>query len=168
MLLAHFGKRVFETLFVHKYSGNGDLPTSAVIGINYALQALLINSQQAQVADSLRLAWAFRVGLGLFAVGELGNLYHHYLLSTLRSKGGEKKYSVPRGGLFSLVVAPHYLFELVAWLGIAVVAQQTNAWLVLACMTSYLAGRSTATLDWYKKNVQGFPTDRKRLVPFLF
>lgn len=39
------------------------------------------------------------IGSLMFVVGQLGNLYHHYLLATLR-KPGEKGYKVPRGGLF--------------------------------------------------------------------
>ena len=50
----------------------------------------------------------------MFAVGSAGNLYHHHLLASLR-KGGDTGYKVPMGGLFELVAAPHYLFELVAW-----------------------------------------------------
>jgi hypothetical protein len=49
-------------------------------------------------------------GTVLFVAGQLGNGYHHVLLSRLR-KGGSKKYSVPAGGLFEYAAAPHYFFE---------------------------------------------------------
>lgn len=174
MLSAHFIKRCLEALFVHKYSNSGDLFFSLAIGVNYFLQSLLINSQQVNVAVEDRLPWALDVGSVLFAVGQLGNLYHHWLLATLRPKAPaegepvEKKYSVPQGGFFRFVTMPHYFFELIAWAGIAVTAQQANAWLVLANMTSYLAGRSVATTRWYKEKVPGYPEDRKNLIPFLF
>lgn len=48
-------------------------------------------------------------GVVLFLVGILGNFYHHFLLSKLRVKG-DKGYKIPKGGLFSLVICPHYLF----------------------------------------------------------
>eukprot|EP00555_Chaetoceros_dichaeta_P007428 CAMPEP_0198270584 /NCGR_PEP_ID=MMETSP1447-20131203/45615_1 /TAXON_ID=420782 /ORGANISM="Chaetoceros dichaeta, Strain CCMP1751" /LENGTH=66 /DNA_ID=CAMNT_0043962685 /DNA_START=94 /DNA_END=291 /DNA_ORIENTATION=+ len=63
------------------------------------------------------------VGTGLFAVGIIGNFYHHYLLATLRSSGdsqSKKRYVAPNGGLFDYVAAPHYLFELILWLGISI------------------------------------------------
>jgi very-long-chain enoyl-CoA reductase len=172
LLSVHFLKRVFETLFLHKYSGSGDLGTSLFIAVNYTAQSLLINSQQHMVPESSRMDWCFKAGTALFAIGQLGNLYHHYLLATLRpastKQDGAKTYSVPRGGFFEFVTMPHYFFELVAWLGIAVAAQQANAWLGLASMASYLAGRSVATRNWYLEKVEGYPAERKNLVPFIF
>ena len=107
---------------------------------------------------------------GLFSVGILGNLYHHYLLSILRGgKSANKEYEVPQGGLFSYVAAPHYFFELIGWLGIAVVSEHINIYLVLASMTSYLSGRSFAQNEWNKQKFgNSWPASRKNLIPFLF
>ena len=59
-------------------------------------------------------------------VGEVGNWFHHKILASLRTNdggnGGGPKYVPPSGALFELVAAPHYLFELVAWWGIGIVA----------------------------------------------
>lgn len=126
-------------------------------------------------------------GLAAYVVGELGNLYHHYLLSTLRTtdkngkviisksdKGGsdeefdvKSNYLVPTGGLFDYVTMPHYFFELIAWLGIAIVSQDLNVYLVFASMCTYLLTRAKATKIWYLKNVNNYPEDRKVLVPFI-
>lgn len=56
----------------------------------------------------------------------IGNLYHHMLLRNLRSQtrqGGVKQYYVPRGGLFEFVACPHYLFEILTFLGAACMTQ---------------------------------------------
>ena len=111
--------------------------------------------------------------VGLFAVGLSGNFYHHYILATLRGSSSEsdiKKYVAPRGGLFNYVAAPHYFFELIGWLGVAVVAQQLNAFLVFTSMTSYLSGRAVNQNMWNRKKFEAdeWPESRKNLVPFLF
>ena len=54
----------------------------------------------------------------------------------------QSAYSVPQGGLFDVGAMPHYFFELCAWLGVALVAQQLNALLVFGGMASYLGGRA--------------------------
>ena len=111
------------------------------------------------------------VTIGLFAIGSLGNFYHHFLLAKLRTKKTkDSNYVAPRGGLFEFVAAPHYLFELVAWLGIAVAAEHLNAFLVFLSMSSYLGGRSMAQNAWNQKQFssQDWPTSRKNMVPFLF
>ena len=59
--------------------------------------------------------------------------------------------------------------EIVAWLGIAMCAQQLNALLVAAGMASYLSGRAIATTRWYTKRFgDKWPKARRHLVPFLF
>ena len=137
------------------------------------------------------------IALGLFAVGQLGNLYHHVLLARMRTPEENKStmevaatpitaealgsappttgtpsmstYKVPSGGLFSLVTMPHYFFEVVAWLGVALAAQQLNALLVAGGMASYLSGRAVASTRWYKQRFgKAYPASRKHMVPFVF
>jgi very-long-chain enoyl-CoA reductase len=38
-------------------------------------------------------------------------------------------------------VSPHYLFEVIAWVGIAMASGHVSAWLLAASMATYLAGR---------------------------
>ena len=77
LTLVHFAKRVFEVLFVHKYSGNMG-PMCYAIGTFYALLTLLITVQTQHVPPALYAAAASQaalpIALGLFALGELGNL----------------------------------------------------------------------------------------------
>ena len=120
---------------------------------------------------------ALKIGLLAFLIGEFGNLYHHYLLSTLRKDSpknemkadipAKSNYSIPKGALFEYVTMPHYLFELIAWLGIAIVAQDFNVFMVFASMFTYLLTRAKATKTWYLKNVENYPVERKFLIPFL-
>merc|ERR1711920_384297 len=122
-------------MFLHRYSGtmNGDflLP----IGTSYALTAALIAHQQRTVPFYGNAAVdqkMLKLGLLLSVVGQLGNLYHHWLLANLRSGTTTSKddgtvaskYVIPRGGMFKFVTCPHYFFELIAWLGIACTSQQ--------------------------------------------
>ena len=143
---------------------------------------LLIRTYQGSVPTSTLSNDALNVGLAAFGVGEIGNLYHHYILSTLRKDGPAKSnssakkddsfdikanYSVPTGGLFDYVTMPHYFFELVAWLGIACVSQDANVYLVFASMFTYLLTRAKATKVWYLKNVDNYPKSRNVLLPFV-
>jgi len=169
LLCLHFGKRVLESLFLHKYSGTMDGDFLLPIGASYALNAALTAHQQLQVtmyshafADPV-----YHLGLVLTVLGQGGNFYHHYLLTHMR-KEGEKTYVIPSGGLFNFVTMPHYFFEILAWLGIACVTQHFSAFLTVAGMCSYLAGRSVATTRWYRSKFDNYPKERKHLIPFLF
>jgi very-long-chain enoyl-CoA reductase len=175
MLTIHFLKRTLETLFLHKYSGSTDLGTAIFIGIYYTLVSIIVSYFSVQVPVSLYDKNILTTGITLFIIGQIGNFYHHYILASLRKdklnptegKDQIKNYKIPVGGLFDYVTMPHYFFELISWLGIALTSQQANSFLVFCSMFSYLAGRSVATNQWYKDNIKDYP-QRKNLIPFIF
>ena len=184
----HFSKRVAEVLYLHHYSGRTDRCTPSMISTYYTAIATLVayaGGVNAPLAasvfggndDAREL-----LGFSVFVIGILGNFYHHYLLAKLRSCDKQtmtepnvvatktKTYIAPKGGLFSYVAAPHYLFEIVGWAGIAIVSNHLNVYLAMAGMTSYLAGRSLAQNDFNRSRFEekDWPRDRKNLVPFVF
>jgi hypothetical protein len=174
LLLIHFFKRVAEVTWLHKYSGQMSLQQAVFIAIVYTFYTIEIASN-AVLLGSNDPVWS-TLGLNLFFIGVLGNLYHHYLLANLRNddnntqKGGARRYQPPVGGLFPQVAAPHYLLELVAWFGIACVAQQVNAFLVFGTMAAYLVARAQNTNDFYKAKFgpEEWPRTKKALIPGLF
>lgn len=164
----HFAKRCLEVLLLHKYSGTVELMTSSAIGIFYMLTTLLICS----VANKHPSEVMSVIGTGLFAVGIVGNFYHHYLLARLRALGdssSKKRYVAPKGGLFDYVAAPHYLFELIGWLGVSLVATHVNVFLVFLGMCSYLGGRAVSQNEFNRQTFpENWPVSRKNILPFLF
>ena len=186
----HFGKRSFEVLFVHVYSGTMPLLSSITIGSYYCLLAYVnihyaahsatvhdaplqteVNQQAGFDLHAESVIDGMFVGLSLFCVGSLGNFYHHWLLSTLRLPG-DTSYKVPMGGLFSNlggVAAPHYLFELVAWVGVSILTKHWVSVLFTFGMVCYLVDRAMAQNEWNRKNLKDkYPASRKNIVPYLF
>lgn len=75
----------------------------------------------------------FFVGVFLWTVGFIGNVWHDEVLASIRhdnnkeKKSDEKKsreqhYAIPYGGLYSYISFPNYLCEWVEWLGFALAA----------------------------------------------
>ncbi|XAR53558.1 Very-long-chain enoyl-CoA reductase [Bertholletia excelsa] len=142
-LTIHFFKRIFEVIFVHKFSGGMDLGTAIFGSVVYFMgSASMLSVQfwtQGFAEPSVDLKHR---GVLLFSVGISGNFYHHYLLSKLREKDNDKKsYKIPNGGLFNLVICPHYLFEII---------------------------ESYATRHWYLFKFEDFPREVKILIPHFF
>ncbi|XP_024969814.1 very-long-chain enoyl-CoA reductase-like [Cynara cardunculus var. scolymus] len=169
LLTLHFFKRILEVLFVHKFSGFMMLNAAITIGLSYAVStATMIYAQslsQGFAEPSVDLKY---VGVGMFLVGLSGNFYHHYLLSNLRKKG-EREYKIPKGGLFDVVICPHYLFEIIGFIGVACVSQTPFAFSFALGTTFLLMGRSHATRNWYiSKFGQEFHKDIKAIIPYLF
>ena len=159
LMSLHFAKRCFETLFVHRYSGVMNGWTVVTICFLYsALSAVLGEFAATEVTPELAASDAFSTwmvpGIVLWALGQFINGYHHVLLARLR-KPGETGYKLPKGGLFGQVACPHYLGEILAWLGYALVFHHAAALGGTWTMSLYLAGRSHNTVKWYRERVEG-------------
>uniref|UniRef100_A0A1D1ZBP2 3-oxo-5-alpha-steroid 4-dehydrogenase 1 n=1 Tax=Anthurium amnicola TaxID=1678845 RepID=A0A1D1ZBP2_9ARAE len=167
-LAIHFFKRVLEVLFVHQYSGNMILDSVIPISISYFINTVFtIYGQyltQGMSEPPIDLKYP---GIILFLVGISGNFYHHVLLSKLRKKG-EKGYKIPKGGLFETVICPHYLFEIIGFIGISFISQTLHSFAFLLGTTFYLLGRSYATRKWYLSKFENFPREIKVLIPYVF
>ncbi|KAM3282677.1 very-long-chain enoyl-CoA reductase isoform X1 [Capsicum chacoense] len=167
-LTIHFFKRVLEVLFVHKYSGSMDIEATIVISSSYFLSTVIMiycqHLTQGLPEPSIDLRYS---GFIIFLVGIIGNFYHHILLSNLRTKG-EKEYKIPQGGLFDFAICPHYLFEILIFVGISCTSQTLYAISFTLGTALYLMGRSIATRRWYKSKFDDFPKAIKALIPYIF
>ncbi|KAK2366602.1 3-oxo-5-alpha-steroid 4-dehydrogenase family protein [Trifolium repens] len=164
----HFFKRVFEVLFVHKYSGSMAVDSAIPISLSYFLSsATIIYAQHLTLEFPEPPINLLYPGIALFLVGIIGNFYHHYLLSKLREKG-EKEYKIPKGGLFDYVICPHYLFEIIGFYGFSFISQTLYGFSFALGTTFYLLGRSYATRRWYVSKFEDFPKNVKAIIPFFF
>lgn len=174
MCSLHFLKRCLESLFVHRYSGVMNLGTVVMICGMYSMAALLFGAIAAREVDAATLSagagwpWVGYLGGALWLTGTALNLHHHRLLAKLR-KPGETGYKLPKGGLFRWVACPHYLAEILAWWGYALVLQHVGGVVVVSVMTLYLAGRAYNTLTWYRERLgDEVPAGWKRLIPGVY
>ncbi|XP_076881757.1 uncharacterized protein LOC143529986 [Bidens hawaiensis] len=168
-LTVHFFKRVLEVLYLHKYSGSTGLESVITIMLSYTFStATTIYAQYLSrnfPNPSIDLKY---VGVGLFLIGMIGNFYHHCILANLR-KQGEKEYKIPQGGLFDLVICPHYLFEIFGYVGMSCISQTLYAFVFTSGTFFYLMGRSYATRKWYvSKFGDQFPKNVKAFIPYVF
>jgi very-long-chain enoyl-CoA reductase len=154
---------VLESLFLHRYSGPIDPFTTLLIASFYSLAAGMIGFMNRMPLPAPDM-W-FYVGILFFIVGIAVNFHHHKLLADLRKNSLD--YFIPKGGLFKYVVCPHYLFEMVTFLGIALLSRHLVAWIVLFFIIFYLTARAMRVLKWYHSKFKDFPKDRKAILPFV-
>jgi len=161
-IVLHFGKRCLEGLFLHKYSGTIDLVTVFIIMVFYSSVAGVMGwlTKTAPVMD-----WVFIAGGILFLFGEFGNFWHHKILADLRKNG--EGYFIPTGGLFKHLICPHYFFEVLAWIGVAMMSRQVATILILLGMHNYLVARAYRTRKWYIEKFEDFPSNKKLILPGL-
>ncbi|CZT04296.1 related to TSC13-required for elongation of VLCFA moiety of sphingolipids [Rhynchosporium agropyri] len=132
MIILHFLKREYETIYVHKFS-LATMPVMNIFknsfhywvlsGLNIAYWIYAPTSYTAKSGPTIDLV--NYVGLALYIYGEVSNFIAHQTLSNLRSPGGTER-GIPKGYGFGLVTCPNYLFELIAWTGIALVSKSAS------------------------------------------
>jgi very-long-chain enoyl-CoA reductase len=167
----HFLKREYETLFIHKFS-RPTMPLQnlfkncmyywafgAVIGY-----PLCHPTYQAPGENQVY------VGLGIFALCELGNLICHIMLSNMRPAEGSQDRSIPTGFLFDYVACPNYTFEVMSWVGFSIMTQIPFSYLFTLVGFVQMA-------DWAQKKHRGYKKTydkeytklrRKAIIPFIY
>ncbi|KAI8340308.1 3-oxo-5-alpha-steroid 4-dehydrogenase-domain-containing protein [Chlamydoabsidia padenii] len=148
--LLHFLKRIYEVLWVHRYSGHAILKDNIVIGISYAGFSITQLYFTAMVPSSETNVYEIGLGMTLFFLGEGLNHYHHLILADLR-KDGIKEYKIPRGGLFEYVWCPHYLGEIISFMAMTLLSQHILIFIFQISSVGYLGVRAYNTRIWYEQ-----------------
>src|SRR6478609_7062415 len=170
----HFVRRSLESAFVHRYS------KPSIAAADYLTEYVYYWGFGAWIAWSVTapterppLLSLQVLGLAWFVLAEAGNARAHLMLRALRTPGGREK-PIPRGFLFETVSCPHYLFEILSWVGFNLV---TQTWAGLAFMlvgAGILGSWAHTRHVAYRKEFDGvdgrelYPARRRALLPFVF
>ncbi|KAJ2826191.1 hypothetical protein GGI24_002966 [Coemansia furcata] len=114
--------------------------------------------------------WKVVLGLCLFVLGMAGNIYHDNILMQLRRPAdgtSNNRYSVPVGGLFSMVSCPHYFCEVIEWTGYALLTQSPAAWTFVLATLCNLLPRAYSIHKWYQHEFPKYPQNRKAMIPYV-
>jgi very-long-chain enoyl-CoA reductase len=173
MLVSHFVKREYETLFVHKFSAN-TMPWTNIFKNSFfywALSGLLCAytiyapTSLAATADNPIVD---AVGGLIFLFGEVSNALVHLNLAGLRTRGGTER-QIPRGYGFGLVTCPNYMFEIIAWVGIIIASRSWAVAVFIAFGAAQMAQWAKGKERAYRKE---FPDTYKKkrfvMLPGLF
>ena len=168
MIVLHFVKREYETIYVHRFSA----ATMPIMNIfkNCAYYWLVGGVTLAAVTYSdffNHETYAFpKVAGYLYVFSELANYKTHCILRDLRP-AGTKERKIPRGFGFDWVSCPNYFFEIMAWCAISSVTMSWSSWLFTAMGATQMWFWSVKKHRRYKKEFKDYPRERKILIPFV-
>lgn len=112
---------------------------------------------------------SFVGGLIIATSGMILNIQSDATLRRLKSQG--KGYVIPRGGLlFDHVSCPHFLGEIVQWIGFAAACQTSTVAASFAAFTcANLIPRAAQQHAWYKQHfAETYPSHRKAWLPCVW
>ncbi|KAG0232555.1 3-oxo-5-alpha-steroid 4-dehydrogenase-domain-containing protein [Mortierella sp. GBAus27b] len=174
MVMLHFLKREYETVFVHRFS-HGTMPFRNVFknsahyhllsGLNLAYWVYgpwnAAGATLAQRSDALVYGC-----IALYIFAELSNLHTHVTLRNLRPPGTRVR-KVPRGYGFDLVSCPNYFFETLAWLAVCILTMSWSAYLFWAVAVGQMYIWAVKKHKGYRKDFSDYPRGRKAMFPFI-
>lgn len=109
----------------------------------------------------------FIIGALMFISGFIINIRSDNILLNLR-KPGETGYKIPQGGLFKYVSSPHYLGEMIEWLGFAIMTWSLPGLAYAFIVIVPLFGQARNSHQWYLDTFgDAYPKNRKAIFPGL-
>lgn len=104
------------------------------------------------------------IAFSVFVAASVEQSRAHITLARLRAPG-KPAYSVPRSGLFRLIVAPHYTCEIFIYVAIAIVGQSRLLWLCVIAVIVMLSTAAKGTDEWGKRTFGPSWGSRALLLP---
>lgn len=156
MVVLHFLKREFETLFIHRFSTD-TMPLAYIIRNSahyWILCGIIFGYIVYHPSYSIvqRTSTQANLTLILFAYFELSNLWTHLTLRDLRAEGTRTR-QIPRGYGFDWPFGglsfPNYFFDFMVWVVVAVWSQ---CWGIVPFM-----GVAVFIMDRWAQQVLPFP-----------
>ena len=109
----------------------------------------------------------FMIGLLVFLIGLYINIKSDNILMKLREEHGSG-YHIPSGFLYNKVSCPNYFGEIVEWLGWFIMTLSPAGLVFLIWTMANLIPRAKSNHEWSIENIEGYPKDRKKIIPYLY
>jgi len=109
----------------------------------------------------------FLLGSFLFIAGLAINIQSDDVLRRLRKDRNKKGYSTPQGALFEYVSCANYFGELLEWTGFAIATWSLPGLIFAEWTFINLVPRALKTHEYYKQTFEGYPKNRRAIIPFL-
>lgn len=165
----HYLKRIFETVFIHRFS-NDTMPFKNLLKncFHYYVTGGIYIAYQLYSPYYTRYlsATQIKVLTGLFFTFESLNFYAHLCLMILRPPGSRIR-QIPNGILFRHLSCPNYFFETLSWLTFAYLTGLNSSWLFALIGYAQMQLWALKKHRRYQKDFTDYPKDRKSMIPFI-
>ncbi|XP_040364433.1 polyprenol reductase 2 [Rosa chinensis] len=119
----------------------------------------------------LKLGWLQWTGAAIFFWGWIYQRNCHKILGSLRKNREQNDaYMIPYGDWFEIVSSPHYLAEIVIYVGFVVASGGVDLtiWLLLGFVVSNLTFTAAITHRWYHWKFENYPSNRYAIIPLVY
>lgn len=157
ILLFHSSRRLYETLFVSKYTGSRMNWSHYVVGLwFYSVLHIILNIKLASNGINSNINM---ISLCLFLYSSREQFKSHQILANL------KKYSLPQDRLFQIVCSPHYLCEIGIYLSF--VPYNLEFFFPLIWVIASLSVSAVETRRYYQDRFKNNVVPKYAIIPYI-
>jgi 3-oxo-5-alpha-steroid 4-dehydrogenase 1 len=175
ILFGMWGIHYYHRSFIYPFTLRGDVHIPVILVASGAFWCALngyLNGMWvgvfADYGDDWLYDMRFICGAALFTGGFLLNKQSDRILRQLRSTTSHSsEFKIPYGGGFRFVSAPHYLGEIITWVGFAMASWSIPGLLFVLMTATNLIPRARSLHAWYLENFPDYPGNRKAIIPYL-
>jgi very-long-chain enoyl-CoA reductase len=172
MVVGHYIKREYETLFVHRFS-NDTMPIFNIFkncSHYWVLMGLsmffFLHPDYTQPQWTQGCKYVYYILAGLFTIFEFLNFMCHCTLRDLRPPGTTKR-GIPQGWGYGTVSCANYLWEGCAWTTFAIFSNTIFGYIFLIVSGGQMALWALKKQSMYRKDFPDYPRSRKACIPFI-
>lgn len=171
----HYAKRLFETVFVHRFS-NATMPIANIFKNStyywgFAAWVAYYINHPLYTAPMYGDTQVY-AAIAMFIFNELGNLSVHVALRNLRPEGSKvRKIPYPTSNpftmLFNFVSCPNYSYEVGSWIAFTIMCQSLPAFMFTLAGGYQMSVWALGKHRNYRKEFEKYPRGRKAIIPLF-
>ena len=169
--MVHYVHRSFIWPLRAKLEGKTMSVVIVLLAILFNFVNVYIQGSWILIFGSYSIEWLwspfFIIGLSIFCIGLFINIKSDNILIELREKHGSG-YHIPEGFLFNIISSPNYFGEILEWLGWFIMTLSPAGLVFFIWTMANLIPRAKSNHEWSIKNIEGYPNNRKKVIPYLY
>ena len=169
--MVHYVHRSFIWPLRAKLEGKTMSVVIVLLAILFNFVNVYIQGSWILIFGSYSIEWLwspfFIIGLSIFCIGLFINIKSDNILIELREKHGSG-YHIPEGFLFNKISSPNYFGEILEWLGWFIMTLSPAGLVFFIWTMANLIPRAKSNHEWSIKNIEGYPNNRKKVIPYLY
>lgn len=178
----HFLRRFAEVLFLHDYRRRVWKTECILLPLYHLVMSFWIGWSCNYYLGYFTPFYPILIsGAVLFIVGEIGNCAGHVRLFKLRRKPYSavemertpSQHVLPKGFLFQVICCPHYVFEIITWIGFSILSCTLASYvfafftLIIMCVKGRMRYSAYCREFHGRSNVPRYNKKRKAIIPYI-
>ena len=170
MIIFHYFKRVFESIFIHIQINTMELKMFLIECLYYIIYFGLFTQKYIFTIEKDLDNKAKYIFILLFFISEINNYHCHIILRKIRLENKNKR-EIPKGNIFGYVYCANYFWEICSWIFISLFSSIKSIYFFTLIGSIVMSLWALEKKNFYNKmllkNHDKIKSDKMAIIPFI-